>query len=219
MEKPTMALRRRGVRYVEVRSLDVNAFYPIGIAEEQLRFMDVLMLFCLLAESPRIDARERRAIDNNQLLAAHRGRDPALELDRGGAGVPLRVWATELIDAMGPAAEILDGQGGGPRTASLVEQREKVHDPERTPSARMLAEMRSNGEGFYHFARRLSEQHRDHFRGIRLGAARKVEFERLAADSLQHQREIEEADDLTFDEFLARYFAQAETDHAALVSS
>ncbi len=38
LEKPTLALRRRGVRYIELRSLDVNAFHPLGVSEEQLSF-------------------------------------------------------------------------------------------------------------------------------------------------------------------------------------
>ena len=33
-EKPTHALKRRGVRYVELRSIDVNAFDPLGINED-----------------------------------------------------------------------------------------------------------------------------------------------------------------------------------------
>jgi glutamate--cysteine ligase len=210
LEKPTRALRRRGIRYIEVRSLDVDAFHPLGIAEEQLRFLEVFMLFCLLADSPRIDGRERRAIDRNQLAAAHRGRDPALELERDGGGMPLRAWASELIDTMGPAAELLDGCVGGPAARSLGQQQEKVRDPGLTPSARMLAEMRSNGESFHELARAVSEEHRDYFRRLDLSAARAAELERLALESRQRQREIEAADDLSFDEFLARYFAQSE---------
>jgi glutamate--cysteine ligase len=210
LEKPTRALRRRGIRYIEVRSLDVNAFHPVGIAEEQLRFMEVFMLFCLLAESPRIDGRERRAIDRNQLAAAHRGRDPALELERDGGGIRLKAWGSELIDAMGPAAELLDGHGGGPSALSLGQQQEKVRDAELTPSARMLAEMRSRGESFYQFARAVSEEHRDYFRRLELSAAAEAELERLALESRQRQREIEAMDNLSFDEFLARYFAQRE---------
>ncbi|MEW8211129.1 MAG: glutamate--cysteine ligase, partial [Candidatus Thiodiazotropha taylori] len=40
MEKPIHALQRRGVRYVELRSLDVNAFHPLGIADEQVYFIE-----------------------------------------------------------------------------------------------------------------------------------------------------------------------------------
>jgi glutamate--cysteine ligase len=210
MEKPTLALRRRGIRYVEVRSLDVNAFDPLGVSREQLHFMDAFMLFCLLADSPRINAQERRAIDENQVLAAHHGRDPDLELDRGGRGIPLRRWASELLDAMMPAADLIDGGVTDACAESLRRQHEKVREQELTPSARMLAEMRSNREGFFQFARRISETNRDHFCGLPLDAGRERVFLGLCADSRRLQAEIEAGDKVSFDEFLENYFAQRE---------
>jgi len=210
LEKPSLALRRRGIGYLELRSLDVNAFHPLGVAEEELRFLEVFMLFGLLAESPRIDARERRAIDENLLAAAHRGRDPELELDRNGRGIRLRRWAGNLLEAMLPAAELLDGGSGGPGAESLRRQQAKVRDPERTPSARMLAEMRANGEGFFAFARRVSEQYRDHFRDLPLDTEYATLFQRLSRESRERQRELEETDDMGFDAFLAHYLAQDE---------
>jgi glutamate--cysteine ligase len=110
---------------------------------------------------------------------------------------------------MGPAAELLDRYGGGPSALSLGRQQEKVRDAELTPSARMLAEMRSSGESFYQFARAVSEEHREYFRRLELSASAEAELERLALESHQRQRELEAADDLSFDEFLARYFAQS----------
>lgn len=208
LEKPTLALRRRGVRYIELRSLDVNAFHPLGVAEEQLYFMDAFMLFCLLADSPRIDAGERRSIDENLVLAAHRGRDPRLELNLQGRGVPLRRWAEELLDAMVPAAELMDGGSGGLCADSLRRQRDKVRDPDVTPSARMLAEMRANGEGFFEYAQRISSQHKEYFLGLELSAERRELFESLSRESRERQQELEMTDDIGFDEFLKRYFAQ-----------
>ena len=37
-ERPTKALRRAGVEYVEVRALDVSAFDPVGVNQNKLRF-------------------------------------------------------------------------------------------------------------------------------------------------------------------------------------
>jgi len=210
LEKPSLALRRRGIGYLELRSLDVNAFHPLGVAEEQLEFLDTCMLFCLLGESPRIGTGERAAIDENLLLAAHRGRDPALELNRNGRGIRLRQWAGELLDAMLPAAELMDGGSGGPRTEGLRRQQAKVRDPERMPSARMLAEMRANAEGFFDFAWHTSERYRDYFRGLPLGAEYATLFQRLSRESRERQGELEEADDMGFDAFLEHYFAQGE---------
>jgi glutamate--cysteine ligase len=45
MEFPTLALRRRGIRYVELRSVDVNLFEPLGVDLEEMRFLALLMLY------------------------------------------------------------------------------------------------------------------------------------------------------------------------------
>ena len=208
LEKPTLALRRRGVRYCELRSLDVNLFDPLGVAEEDLHFLEAFMLFCLLWESPRINARERKAIDRNQVLAAHRGREPGLLLERDGAEVDLRTWAGELLAAIEPVAGLLDGLRGGVCGASLRVQQAKVADPDLTPSARMLREMRAGGEGFQGYARRVSEEHGRHWRAHTLDPQREAELLRLVDESWSRQAQIEAADDLDFDTFLARYFAQ-----------
>ncbi len=43
-ERPTCALSKRGVEYIEVRALDVNPFSPVGIDADQMRFLDVFLL-------------------------------------------------------------------------------------------------------------------------------------------------------------------------------
>ncbi len=208
LEKPALALRRRGIGYVELRSLDVNAYEPIGVGEEQLRVLETLMLYCLLCESPPIGGGERHAIDRNQVLAAHRGREPGLVLDRDGEPTALARWATEILDAMGPVAELMDGGTDGPRAAGLALQHAKVRDPDLTPSARMLAEMRERGEGFFDFAQRVSAAHGERLRARPLSPEREAELAALVAGSIRRQAEIEAADDVDFDTFLARYFSQ-----------
>jgi glutamate--cysteine ligase len=208
LEKPTLALRRRGVRYVELRSLDVNIFEPEGVGMEQLRFLETLMLYCLLQDSPRIAASERRAIDANQILAAHRGREPGLVLNRDGDPVALRRWAGEILDDMESVAELLDGGTGGSRGQVLALQRAKVEDPDQTPSARLLRQMRERGEGFFDFSYRVSSEHRAGFKARSLSPKRQALFARLAAESEARQEQIEAADDVDFDTFLARYFDQ-----------
>jgi glutamate--cysteine ligase len=209
-ERPTLALKRRGIAYVELRSLDVNAFDPLGIHERQLHFLECFLLFCLLQESPPIGADERHAIDENELRAAHRGRDPELKLVRGKQSTPLHDWATELLEEMRSVCELLDqGTTASPYCAALDEQMRKVRDPELTPSARMLREMRDRGEGFYHFARRMSDIHQHFFRNLPLSETRERYFNELAEKSLEDQAAVEAADEISFSEYLDRYFAQA----------
>ena len=58
-------MKARGVQYVELRSLDVDAFEPIGVNHDQLRFLEALLVFCLLHESPTIAEDERSEINHN----------------------------------------------------------------------------------------------------------------------------------------------------------
>ncbi|MEJ2575481.1 MAG: glutamate--cysteine ligase [Gammaproteobacteria bacterium] len=209
LEKPTLALRRRGIRYIELRSLDVNAYHPLGIDEVQGRFIEVLLLFCLLAESPGVGMQERWEIDRNFEKVAHRGRDPEFRLVRSGRGVPLAEWGAQVLDGMEGVAEVLDHAGGaGGYRAAIASQRAKLADPQSTPSGRMLAEMRENGEGFYQLAKRLSVAHARYFRDYPLSAERRAMLDAEAVQSVARQAAIEAEQQEPFDVFLARYFAQ-----------
>jgi glutamate--cysteine ligase len=209
-EKPTLALKRRGVSYVELRSLDVNAFDPLGINERQLHFLECFLLFCLLHDSPVISDKERSAIDENELRTAHQGRDPELRLTRDDSSILLREWADELMQEMQAVCELLDrGSKGNPYCKALEAQRKKIKDPELTPSARMLREMRERGEGFYHFAQRMSEIHRHFFNNLPMSETSERYFSELTAKSLEDQQAWEAADGVSFEEYLQRYFAQS----------
>ncbi len=88
-EKPTVALAQRGVEYVEVRALDVIAFEPNGFNEEQMRFLEAFLVFCVLRESDPISEQDRLDIAHNQEAVAIRGRQPGLALRRRGRDVGL----------------------------------------------------------------------------------------------------------------------------------
>ncbi|WP_126456528.1 glutamate--cysteine ligase [Sulfuriflexus mobilis] len=209
-EMPVLALRRRGVRYIELRSLDVNAFEPLGINETQLYFLEALMLYCLLQDSPLINAEERVAIDQNELNVAHRGREPGLMLVRRDGEISLRDWGLEICEAMQAVCEYMDNSlPDKPYSRALAQQRAAVLDPALTPSARMLAEMRDNGEGFYHFAQRKSHEHHEYFSNLTTDTAHKELLDLAVKESLLQQQEREAEDKESLDDYLKHYFEQA----------
>ena len=206
-EKPSSALKKRGVAYVELRSVDVNAFDPHGINSEQLYFFEVLMLFCLLEESPVLSKSEIDAIDENLVLVAHKGREPGLDLRRGDEKISLQDWASELCNKMKPVASLLDRAHYCENYFSSVKsQIASVFDPDLTPSARMLAEMTENDEGFFHHAQRMSKHHCQYYKTHTLSESKIQFFEDTAKASLEKQRQIEAEDSMSFDEFLQNYF-------------
>lgn len=206
-EKPTVALRDRGVEYVEIRALDVNAFEPNGVNLDQLRFLEAFVIFCLLEHSPYISEAEQGTIQYNELTVALRGREPGLQLQFRNSVKPLKDWASDILDGLEPICAALDS--GRPEPVykrALDRQRACLNDYELLPSAQILAAMHETGLPFAKYAFALSEQHEQYFRGRRLDSERSTEFHAMAAESIRRQAEIEANDDIEFDEFLRRYF-------------
>jgi len=207
-ERPTKALRRGGVQYVEMRSLDVSAFDPVGVNQNKLRFLEAFAAYCVLSASPPIETPEQQELDGNHVRVAREGRKPGLALRRDGRDVQLRDWANEIVDSMRGVCELLDeGDPQRPHTTALEVQAAKVRDVSLTPAARTLDEMRINEESFFNFALRMSGVHKSYFLELYSpNESRQDEFSAEAEASLAEQAHIEATDKISFDEYLARYF-------------
>ncbi len=209
-EKPTLALKRRGVRYIEIRSLDLDLFNPIGLDSQQCRFIEAFLLNCLLQDSPKYNGNEQHINNTNQLSVAHLGRKPGLELNRGGEKIKLQSWAREILHSMQTVCEILD-QGSEQRlyTQALQQQAERIENAELTPSAKILQGMREKQQSFGRYGLETSRLHQQYFKKRTLDNATTEQFNQMAQLSHQKQQQIEANDQLTFDDFLQQYFSQA----------
>lgn len=206
-EKPTCALERRGIQYVELRSVDINAFRPAGLTHKQLYFLEIFMLFCLLQESADIDSDEASEIDANQNIVAHKGRKPGLELNRNGKTITLKDWGIELLEQMQGIADLLNNAHNENFYSDAISaQMELIQDPSLTPSAQVLDDIFNKDGSYYRFAKRKSEEHREYFMQRELSDHINQKIELVAKQSLEQQSELEATQDMDFDIFLQRYF-------------
>jgi hypothetical protein len=106
--RPLVALAEGGVDYVEVRTLDLSAADPVGMNQGELRFVEALLIYCLLAESPPISAAEQTEIDARDLTVAREGRRPGLKLVGGGRERGLPERGLELLAGIREVAALLD---------------------------------------------------------------------------------------------------------------
>ena len=207
-EQPTAALRRDGIQYVEIRSLDINVFDPSGINQNTMRFIEAFLVYCLLEDSPELGDCELEEVRENHTATAKRGRDPDFRLIRDGAPVALRTWASEILRKVLVVAEAIDAGSGDQSYAAAVRcQQGTVDAPETTLSAKIVAELQQTGSSFFEFALDMARCHRDYFGSIaplRTPQARLLADE--AADSIRRQQEIEAADAMSLDEYLQGYF-------------
>jgi len=215
-ERPLHALRERGVEYIEVRLMDLNPFEPIGIDASTLRFLDVFLLHCLLADSPPDTPSEIRELAQNQHLTAARGREPGLELLRRGSAVKLVDWGLEIIDQLEGIAQGLDDiQGTDAHALAVSQARSALCQPEQLPSARVLRAMgEQHGDSFVGFALGQSELTHQHLLELPWSRAQQARFEALASESEQRQRAIEAADTMPFEVYRQEYVSAERLGHA-----
>ena len=211
-ERTLSALARNGVEYVEVRSVDLDPYVPVGVSAEQLRFLDIFLLFCALDSSPPDSPDEQARLRANQSDVVVRGREPGLLLRKPNGDPCLLVdWANEILDACGPIAAALDNAHASQAYSSeLAVARAKVVGTAEAPSARILRELGTHGGSFYRFAMERSEANAHALREIdRLDAdqAKREQAIAVATGSLEELARIEAADSIAFEDYRLHYLA------------
>lgn len=207
-EKPIQALDARGVEYIEVRCLDLDPFSAVGVSAEQIDFLDLFLLDCLVSDSDRISSAECDRLDRNYKDVINRGRDAELALCLKGRMTPVREAAGDLFDRLVPLAERLDGwQGGGRYQTALASQQAKLDDATLLPSARVMAAMAEADQGHVDWTLAMARRHQQALRDQPPNGGTLAEFEAMARTSVSEQRTLEAADQDSFETFLAHYLA------------
>ena len=208
-ERPSAALKSRGVRYVELRSVDLGIYDPAGCNEQQLRFLEAFMIFCLLSDSPKLSPEGKRRVDKNLTLVASNGRENGLKLHREGGHITLKNWGFEICTEMLSLCEILDtGNDDKPFTKALAAQQEKFAQVDLTPSAQILQSMHEQKLPFFKMAMQQSTKHQSFFQNRKLSSNQQQLLEHATKQSFTEQQQIEKQDTLSFESFLSHYFNQ-----------
>lgn len=210
-QKPLHILAQQGVEYIEVRNLDINPFLPAGIDEQQIRFMDSFLLFCLLENSPSCEEEQSLLNTKNKSLVVNQGRSTNLQLFESATKTrSLADWGAELLSKIEAVAKLLDqshgNTNGGSYSKAVDAQRNKLTDASLTPSAQVLAAL-NEGRSFTELSLELARKHKTFFATHTMTDGANDKLAEESELSLQKQQELESKDCESFDDFLARYNA------------
>jgi glutamate--cysteine ligase len=158
-ESPLDALEKRGVKYVEVRILDLNPFEKLGLSIEQMNFLQVFMLFCLFEQSSPITEDEYTLINSNHQLVSLLGRKRDLILQKyDNKEISLRSWGEEIFERLRTIADLIyESTGDNKYHTSVEEEHRKLRDMSLLPSERISMEMKENNENFLEFGTRWAK--------------------------------------------------------------
>jgi glutamate--cysteine ligase len=192
----------QGVQYIEVRLLDVNPYLPLGIDEQQIKFLDSFLLFCLLSDSPEHDDQLCREVIENSAATVYQGRDPELSLIDQGQSISLREWGSTIMSNIAESAALLDTDTSHSHQESVTAQVARLQNPALTPSGSILRDMQTNQVPFFRFAMDKTLEHERYFKSQPFTKELKDKYETLAQKSIKDQAAIKASDTLSFDEYL-----------------
>lgn len=201
-ESALQALHQHGVEYIEVRLLDLNPFAAQGINDEEIKFLQAFLTFCMLDESPEISSAECDEITSNFQTVVDDGRNPKARLSFNGGKVSVSNAALELLQKIEnfveSNSEIHAYYGEG-----ILAQIDKVQNPEKLFSARVMSLVNEN-TSFVEAMYELAKNHKEELLSKDIGAGQ--DWEKLAKTSLEEEQEMAKANSEDFDTFLKNYF-------------
>ena len=202
-EAPSDALLRGGIEYIEVRSLDINPFSAMGVDADQVRFLDLFLIWCVLADAPHMSSEELQCTRKNWNRVILEGRKPGqmLGVGCGEAQLPLVDMGKALFQDLKRVAEVLDSQSEGNQYQQVCEHLvASFENPDLTYSARFLQLLKEQGIAGAGLA--LAEQYRQQLSSESLSILSDEKFAEEAQRSRDSQQEIEESDTLSLEAFL-----------------
>ncbi|MDN3653912.1 glutamate--cysteine ligase [Thalassotalea ponticola] len=208
-QKPSQALQQGGVEYIEVRAMDVNPFVSTGIDKQQMLFLDVFLTYCTLEDSPATDVSEMRTFIENTDAVILQGRKPGLLLNDRGIEKTIIQWGGEVFAKLQMVASLFDSAFETTDYSQAVSgELDKIHDVNKTPSARILADLITGKENIVSWSLAKAKRYVDEITDHQYQQFSEADFQHMAQQSIAKQRQIEAADTLSFDQFLAQYFAK-----------
>ena len=205
-------LEKHGIAYLELRCLDIQSGSCCGVDPQALCFIQLLLYHCLLEDSPPLETKEEKEIQQNYLKAVWEGRNANCKLSFNSQFFSLKDRALALCEKLGELAnrldaehlkteplasqvkdKKLDGLLDGLYTQSLAAQIEKIKNIEATPSAQFLDTMLSYPEGYIEFGCALAQKQNADAAQYSFSAEQKRKMEEIRILSLENQTALEES--------------------------
>lgn len=181
------ALKQRGVKYLEVRSIDLDPFHPIGISEEQLHFTHLFLLYCLFKENEPKGTFNQ--IMQNEERVAREGNKKNISLDFLGKSIPLHECLKTILDEMEEIVSLFDKKTRAPYQRALRKQKLKVDGKLKTTSQKVIEALKF--QDYLSLGSTLGKKHKETLLKQKLPKKLLSHFQKEAEQSLVKQAEIE----------------------------
>lgn len=199
-QKLSKRLKKTGVSYMELRSLDLNPFSRLGIDIETINFVELFLIYCFLKPNNQFNDYDKNL--RNDSLVSLEGRKPGLKLMKEDKEILLYDWANEILDELELIAELMPSAD---YQLALKKMRKRIEDPSKTLSSIMIKNILEDNIRYEDFANKLSSSHKNYFLNKNTKEnARWLLFEKEVKISNEKQLKADRSNEEAFDLFLEK---------------
>lgn len=129
-----------GIRYIELRTLDINPYNKNGIEKDEMKFIHLFIIYMLLKEESDYEYYQQEGFRNEEKVA-EKGLSGELQLKCDGKDISLKKWANEiLLDLIDINAQLNLGYDG---TIKYI--KEKLENKNNTYSMQLINDVKNKG--------------------------------------------------------------------------
>ncbi|MBW2218630.1 MAG: glutamate--cysteine ligase [Deltaproteobacteria bacterium] len=186
------ALEQKGVGYLELRLPDIDPEYPEGIDPYTMGFLHLMILDCLMNESPPLTNKESKEIHSAHQEIIWNGRKKGIGIIVDGKSRPFHDAGKKYCEGLYRLAEKMDqGKGSDFYQESLKRQIGKWESPELTPSGKLLSDLLDNNREFIESGVEIADKNVQYFSECKYDPDFREEIETQTLLSVKLQRKLE----------------------------
>ncbi|WP_343188975.1 glutamate--cysteine ligase [Buchnera aphidicola (Chaitoregma tattakana)] len=145
-ETQIKALARRGIKYIEIRSIDINPFSSVGIKKYQIFFLDIFLIWCASIKSKYIKKKEMKEINKNWENICVHGKKPEQKIYVQNKKKTFIKFVMKIMKQLQQIAKILDSNTHFKEYEKSYEKIKKIlQNKKLTYSSRILEIIKKYG--------------------------------------------------------------------------
>ena len=189
-QRPYQLLKDQGIQYVEVRGIDLNPSSLLGITEDQIRVLDMLLIYCIVNDSPEMTDEEKLIIEKTDITTIKYGREGSSKINYRNSEVPISQARDHLVENLLLLANEMDDQ----------EYANAIH------SLKVKNNVFNQNKSFHETGLELAKNN-----SIKLNSLSNIDLDvckKEASDSLIEFDRINKQTEVSFEEFINSYNAK-----------
>ena len=189
-QRPYQLLKDQGIQYVEVRGIDLNPSSLLGITEDQIRVLDMLLIYCIVNDSPEMTDEEKLIIEKTDITTIKYGREGSSKINYMNSEVPISQARDHLVENLLLLANEMDDQ----------EYANAIH------SLKVKNNVFNQNKSFHETGLELAKNN-----SIKLNSLSNIDLDvckKEASDSLIEFDRINKQTEVSFEEFINSYNAK-----------